>query len=196
MARPSPSVRCSVKSMTARRARLQKPAAAPAKAAAPAASAPRRPLPRQPPRRRLRMRRWRPSVRKLRPPKAASIAATVRRFTGKDGRVTKGDMLAAIEKAAPRRRRSISRRPRCRSERRAGRRCGPRRAGEDDAPAPDHRAAPEGGAEHRRHAHDLQRGRHDHGHGAARALQGRVREEARQSSSASWASSSRPACRR
>ena len=36
-----------------------------------------------------------------------------------------------------------------------------RRAREDDAAAPDHRAPPEGRAEHRRHAHDLQRGRHD-----------------------------------
>ncbi len=43
----------------------------------------------------------------------------------------------------------------------AGRRCRARRAREDDAAAPDHRAPPEGCAEHRRHAHDLQRGRHD-----------------------------------
>ena len=43
----------------------------------------------------------------------------------------------------------------------AGRRRLARRAREDDAAAPDHRAPPEGCAEHRRDAHDLQRGRHE-----------------------------------
>ena len=62
----------------------------------------------------------------------------------------------------------------------AGRRCVARGAREDDAAAPDHRAPPEGSAEHRRHADDLQRGRHEPHHGDARAIQGRVREEARQ----------------
>ena len=71
-----------------------------------------------------------------------------------------------------------------------------RRAREDDAAAPDHRAAAEGRAEHGRDAHDLQRGRHDPHHGDARAVQGRVREEAWHRSSASWASSPRPSCRR
>ena len=61
----------------------------------------------------------------------------------------------------------------------AGRRCRARGAREDDAAAPDHRAAAEGRAEHRRDADDLQRGRHDPHHGDARAVQGRVREEAR-----------------
>ena len=78
----------------------------------------------------------------------------------------------------------------------ARRRCRARGAREDDAAAPDHRAAAEGCAEHRRDAHDLQRGRHEPHHGDARAVQGRVREEARRRSSASWASSPRPACRR
>ena len=78
----------------------------------------------------------------------------------------------------------------------AGRRCRARRAREDDAAAPDHRAPPQGRAEHRRDADDLQRGRHEPRHGAAHAVQGRVREEARRASSASWASSPRPACRR
>ena len=78
----------------------------------------------------------------------------------------------------------------------AGRRCRARRAREDDAAAPDHRAAAEGRAEHGRDADDLQRGRHDPHHGDARAVQGRVREEARHRSSASWASSPRPSCRR
>ena len=54
-----------------------------------------------------------------------------------------------------------------------------RGAREDDAAAPDHRAAAEGRAEHRGDADDLQRGRHDPHHGDARAVQGRVREEAR-----------------
>ena len=54
-----------------------------------------------------------------------------------------------------------------------------RRAREDDAAAPDHRAAAEGRAEHGGDAHDLQRGRHEPHHGDARAVQGRVREEAR-----------------
>ena len=43
----------------------------------------------------------------------------------------------------------------------AGRRRRARGAREDDAAAPDHRAPAQGGAEHRRHADDLQRGRHE-----------------------------------
>ena len=54
-----------------------------------------------------------------------------------------------------------------------------RGAGAHDAPAQAHRRAAEGGAEHRRHADHLQRGRHDRGHGAAQALQGQLREAAR-----------------
>ena len=61
----------------------------------------------------------------------------------------------------------------------AGRRRRARGAREDDAAAPDHRAAAEGGAEHRRHAHDLQRGRHERGDGAAQPVQGAVREAPR-----------------
>ena len=59
------------------------------------------PLPLRPPlRRRLRRRtrRWAPSVRKI-SAESGIDAATVP-GSGKDGRVTKGDMLAAIEKAA------------------------------------------------------------------------------------------------
>ncbi len=64
---------------------------------------------------------------------------------------------------------------------RPSRRARRRRRGtrEDDPPAPHHRAAAEGGAEHRGHADHLQRGGHDRGHGAAQRIQGRVREEAR-----------------
>ena len=43
----------------------------------------------------------------------------------------------------------------------AARRRRARGARAHDAAAPDHRAPAQGGAEHRRHAHDLQRGRHD-----------------------------------
>ena len=111
-------------------------------------------------------------------PKAGSIRPRSP-ATGKDGRVTKGDMLAAIERAAAQptpvrdRRRSAVRAPSPR------RRCRARRARAHDAAAPDHRAAPQGCAEHRRHADDLQRGRHERGDGAAHPIQGPVREEAR-----------------
>ena len=48
-----------------------------------------------------------------------------------------------------------------------------------DAPASDDRQAPEGRAEHRGDADDVQRRRHDRGHRRARQVQGPVREEAR-----------------
>ena len=109
-----------------------------------------------------------PSVRKM----AAETGMDPAKVegTGKDGRVTKGDMMAAIERAA--------------SRADAGRAAGRRRAGaralarrrrrargtrEDDAAAPDHRAPAEGRAEHRRDAHDLQRGRHEPRDGAAQS---------------------------
>ena len=106
-----------------------------------------------------------PSVRKMAAETGVDPASVP--GTGKDGRVTKGDMMAAIERAArgsdagaaDRRRRAGARAV-------AGRRRRARGAREDDAAAPDHRAAAEGGAEHRRHAHDLQRGRHERGDGA------------------------------
>ena len=62
------------------------PPAAPAKPAAPAPAA----SPRKPPPRRTAARRWRGSRRRAASIPPASPA------TGKDGRVTKGDMLAAI----------------------------------------------------------------------------------------------------
>ena len=123
-------------------------------------------------------RRWRRRCARS-PPRPASIPPSVA-GTGKDGRVTKGDVLAAIERAAaaadagrrsPRRRAGRARRRRPTTPR--------ARSACDDAAAPDHRAAPEGGAEHRRHADDLQRGRHERGDGAAQPVQGHVREEAR-----------------
>ena len=174
---------------------------------------PSRPL--RPPRPLLRPRRRPPlpprPLRRRRPhPSDAPLAPSVRKLSaesgvdaatvpgsGKDGRVTKGDMLAAIEKAAsaPTPVNQPAAAVQVRSAL-ARRRCRARRAREDDAAAPDHRAPPEGRAEHRGDAHDLQRGRHEPHHGDAHAVQGRVREEARHRSSASWASSPRPACRR
>ena len=100
--------------------------------------------------------------------------------SGKDGRVTKGDMMAAIERAAAQ--------PTPVAQ--------PASAVQVRAPLPqddaareervkmtrlraDHRAPPEGRAEHRRHAHDLQRGRHEPCDGDAHPVSRSVREEAR-----------------
>ena len=55
-------------------------------------------------------------------------------------------------------------------------RCGARGTRAHDAPAPDHRAAPQGCAEHRRHAHHVQRRGHERDHEAAQRVQGAVRE--------------------
>ena len=98
-----------------------------------------------------------PSVRKI--AAETGIDAADVAGTGKDGRVTKGDMLAAIERAARSRRRP--RPPPVQCARRRRRRCRARRARAHDAAAPDHRAPAQGCAEHRRHADDLQRGRHE-----------------------------------
>ena len=113
------------------------------------------------------------------PPKPASIPATVA-GTGKDGRVTKGDMLAAIERAAaqPTPAPQPAAAVQVRAPSPADDAAREERVQHDPA-APDHRAPAEGGAEHRRHADDLQRGRHERGHGAAHPVQGRLREEAR-----------------
>ena len=78
----------------------------------------------------------------------------------------------------------------------ARRRCRARRAREDDAAAPDHRAPPQGRAEHRGDADDLQRGRHEPHHGDARAIQGSVREEARHQARLHGLLRPGPACRR
>ena len=86
-----------------------------------------------------------PSVRKL----AAETGMDPAKVdgSGKDGRVTKGDMMAAIERAAaaptPVAQPAASVQVRAPSP-------------ADDAAAPNHRAPPERSAEHRRHAHDLQ----------------------------------------
>ena len=117
----------------------------------------RRREPRRHAARRRRCASWRP--------KAASIRRKVA-GTGKHGQVTKGDMLAAIERAAAQPT-PVADRARADARAVAGRRRRARRARADDAAAPDHRAPPEGRAEHRRHADDLQRGRHERGDGAA-----------------------------
>ena len=49
----------------------------------------------------------------------------------------------------------------------------------DERHPPEDRPAPGRGAAHRRDPDDLQRGRHDAGHGAARPVQGHVQDEAR-----------------
>ena len=80
----------------------------------------------------------------------ASIPSTLA-GSGKDGRVTKGDMLAAISSftpAAPAP--TAARAPRRRSRWRARRACA------HDAAAPDDRAPAERGAEHRCDAHHVQ----------------------------------------
>ena len=61
----------------------------------------------------------------------------------------------------------------------ARQRRGARGARAHDAAAPDHRAAPQGCAEHRGHADDVQRRRHERGHEAAQRVQGAVREAPR-----------------
>ena len=96
--------------------------------------------------------------------------------TGKDGRILKGDVLAALETGASAPARA-SAGPGARAV--GAGRCLARRTGAHDAPAPDHRAAPQGRPEHRGHADHLQRGGHDQRHGAAQPVQGPVREEAR-----------------
>ncbi|GIX13673.1 MAG: hypothetical protein KatS3mg118_1632 [Paracoccaceae bacterium] len=76
--------------------------------------------------------------------------------TGRDGRIMKEDVLKAAAQppsASPRHALPGPRAPR------SGRRCRARGAGADDPAAPDHRAAAQGRAEHRRHPDHLQRGR-------------------------------------
>ena len=116
--------------------------------------------------RRRRPRRRPPSVRRL--AAESGVDAADRAGTGKDGRVTKGDVLAAIERAAAQPTPVAAPAAAVRARAVAGRRRRARGARAHDAAAPDHRAPPQGSAEHRRHAHDLQRGGHDRGDGAAR----------------------------
>ena len=152
---------------------------------------PRRRLPGQPPGRLHRRAPLRAAAKA--PPADAPLAPSVRKLSaesgidastvpgsGKDGRVTKGDMLAAIEKAASA--------PTPVNQ--------PAASVQVRAPTPADDAAREervkmtrlrqtiarrleGSAEHGGDADDLQRGRHEPHHGDAGAIQGRVREEAR-----------------
>ena len=105
--------------------------------------------------------------------------------TGKDGRVTKGDMLHAIAGGA-----GAASPPAATSASTAPAPLQLRAPSPPDDASREERVrmtklrqtiarAPEGGAEHRRHADDLQRGRHVRGDGAARPVQGRLREAAR-----------------
>ena len=112
-------------------------------------------------RRRSRRRRaGAPSVRRL-AAETGIDAATVP-GSGKDGRVTKGDMLAAIERAAaaPTPVAQPAAAVQVRAPSPADDAAREERV-KHDAAAPDHRPPPQGRAEHRRHAHDLQRGRHE-----------------------------------
>jgi 2-oxoglutarate dehydrogenase E2 component (dihydrolipoamide succinyltransferase) len=103
-----------------------------------------------------------PSVRKM----AAESGVDPSRVsgTGMHGQVTKGDMIAAIERAAaaptP-----VSAPVQMRAPSPAA-----RRARAHDAIAPDHCAPAEGCAEHGRHADDLQRGRHERRHAYAQPV--------------------------
>jgi len=74
--------------------------------------------------------------------------------TGRDGRIMKEDVAKAAAAASSAPGRLLDPGP---SAARAGlcRRCQPRRTGQDDPPAPNHRQAPQGQPEHRRHAHHL-----------------------------------------
>jgi 2-oxoglutarate dehydrogenase E2 component (dihydrolipoamide succinyltransferase) len=94
-----------------------------------------------------------PSVRKLAAESGLDAAAVA--GTGRDGRVTKSDMLAAIERAAAAPLPVAQ--PASAVQLRAPSSVDDARgAGEDDAAARHHRAPAQGRAEHRRHAHDLQ----------------------------------------
>ena len=110
--------------------------------------------------------------------------------SGKDGRITKDDVLAAATAKtqrsgagrgpAPKRKPRQPPQPTLRLRRSpafAGDRT--RRTRQDDPHAADHRHPAQGCAEHRRLAHHLQRCRHDRGDRRPRPLQGSVREEAR-----------------
>ncbi len=101
--------------------------------------------------------------------------------SGKDGRITKGDVLAFLNRPAP------APAPRACGE--AGARSGAaRRARAHDAAAPHDRGAAEGGAEHRRDADHLQRGGHVRGDGTAQRV---PRRHSRRSTTASVSASCR-----
>ena len=129
-----------------------------------------------------RLRALRPARQSSRP-KPASIRAQIA-APGKDGRVDHADIGAACGAPAALRPLPAPAATRAaRARRRRGRRRRAARA--HDAAAQAHRRAPQGGAEHRRHAHHLQRGGHERGDGAARALS---RQRSRRSTACGWAS--------
>ena len=110
-----------------------------------------------------------------------NLAAAEIAGTGKDGRITKADVLAAAAQTAvpfaPAAPAAAAPGSGAAPERR--RRPGARGARAHDASPPDHRPPPQGGAEQRRHADHLQRGRHERGDGAAQRIPRPLREEAR-----------------
>ena len=114
-----------------------------------------------------------PAARKL----AAEQGVALGRVdgTGKDGRVTKEDVLRAAAQK-PARTRSAACTDDFAAESCGRIRCAGGAARADDAAARQHRASAGRGAAHRRDADDLQRGRHAGGHDAANPIQGRIRE--------------------
>ena len=117
--------------------------------------------------------RCRPRRPRARSSRRRAIAAADVAGSGKRGQVLKGDAIAAQRRAARSppsradglRRRRLAPRPHARALARQRRRARGARA--DDAPAPDHRAAPQGSAEHRGDADDVERRRHERGDEAA-----------------------------
>ncbi len=105
-------------------------------------------------------------------------AADIGEGAGKDGRITKGDVLAFLNRPAPP--------PACPGGESPTHRGTARTARQDDPPAPHHRAPAQGSAEQRRDADHLQRGGHERGDGAAQRI---PRRRSRRSTAASaWAS--------
>ena len=91
-----------------------------------------------------------PSAQKMMAEKGLDAAQIT--GTGRDGRIMKEDVMKAASAPASRSTRTNGQRP---PRPLPGRGCRARRAGENDPPAPDHRAPPERCAEYRRDAHHL-----------------------------------------
>ena len=117
-----------------------------------------------------------PAVRKLVEEQKLDPAAIT--VSGKDGRITKGDVLTQMAQPKPAPAAAKPAPPPAPAA--PPRSTGPREERvRMSRLAPPHRRAPQGGAEQRRHAHHLQRGGYERGDGAARALSRELREEAR-----------------
>ena len=131
------------------------------------------PAPQPAPRAQRRAKQAPPSVQRIAAEGGIDVSGVS--GSGRDGRVTKADALAIIENRGA----QAPAAPAAASAAASARGRRPRRARADDAPPPNHRAPPQGSAEHRRDADDVQRGRHVGHHGGAQQVQGQFREEAR-----------------